>query len=116
MGPLEHHLRLARRCGAVCCCEQRPAVVAFQQLTDWFYARGSLLQIKHKYTLRLAELFTETFCWLPLAHCLAGRVLVVHGGLFSRDGVTLDDIRKIDRNRRAAAVPTRCRACGGRGA
>lgn len=23
----------------------------------------------------------------------------MHGGLFSKDGVTLDDIRKIDRNR-----------------
>ena len=27
------------------------------------------------------------------------QVLVVHGGLFSRDDVTLDDIRKIDRRR-----------------
>lgn len=25
------------------------------------------------------------------------RLFVVHGGLFSKDGVTLDDIRKIDR-------------------
>lgn len=25
------------------------------------------------------------------------RYIVVHGGLFSKDGVTLDDIRKIDR-------------------
>lgn len=24
---------------------------------------------------------------------------VMHGGLFSEDGVTLDDLRKIDRNR-----------------
>jgi serine/threonine-protein phosphatase 5 len=24
---------------------------------------------------------------------------VVHGGLFSRDGVTLDDLREVDRNR-----------------
>lgn len=30
-------------------------------------------------------------------HCLV-QVLVVHGGLFSRDGVTLDDIRAINRN------------------
>lgn len=27
------------------------------------------------------------------------QVLIVHGGLFSKDGVKLDDIRKIDRNR-----------------
>jgi len=31
-------------------------------------------------------------------HC-AGKVLVMHGGLFSRDDVTLDEIRKIDRFR-----------------
>lgn len=31
--------------------------------------------------------------------CVTGKVLVVHGGLFSKDGVTLDDIRKIDRFR-----------------
>lgn len=42
-------------------------------------------------------LFSEVFCLLPLAHVLNNRVLVVHGGLFSTDGVTLDDIRKIDR-------------------
>lgn len=29
----------------------------------------------------------------------AGKVLVVHGGLFSRDDVSLDDIRSIDRFR-----------------
>eukprot|EP00455_Lapot_gusevi_P045805 TRINITY_DN5914_c0_g2_i8.p1 TRINITY_DN5914_c0_g2~~TRINITY_DN5914_c0_g2_i8.p1 ORF type:complete len:239 (-),score=63.88 TRINITY_DN5914_c0_g2_i8:116-832(-) len=44
------------------------------------------------------DLCTEVFCWLPLAACLGGRVLVVHGGLFSKDGVTLDQIRQIDRN------------------
>jgi len=37
--------------------------------------------------------------WLPLAHCLAGRVLVMHGGLFSRDDVTLADIRATERNK-----------------
>jgi len=45
------------------------------------------------------ELFNEVFCYLPLACCLGEKVLVVHGGLFSEDGVKLDDIRKIDRNR-----------------
>lgn len=28
---------------------------------------------------------------------IQNKILVVHGGLFSRDDVTLDDIRKIDR-------------------
>ena len=41
---------------------------------------------------------------LPLSSCIIYyssyvQVLVVHGGLFSRDDVTLDDIRKIDRRR-----------------
>lgn len=58
-----------------------------------------ILQVKAKYNMTMANLFRETFCWLPLAHCLNGRVLVVHGGLFSKDGVTLDDIRAIDRYR-----------------
>jgi len=44
------------------------------------------------------NLFTEAFNYLPLAACLNKRVLVVHGGLFSEDGVTLDQIRKVDRN------------------
>lgn len=57
------------------------------------------MQVKAKYNLMMANLFRETFCWLPLAHVLNGRVLVVHGGLFSKDGVTLDDIRSIDRYR-----------------
>jgi serine/threonine-protein phosphatase 5 len=44
------------------------------------------------------ELFNEAFCLLPLAYCIGKKVLVVHGGLFSEDGVTLDQIRAIDRN------------------
>ncbi|GJQ76366.1 PpD3 [Trypoxylus dichotomus] len=56
-------------------------------------------EVKAKYTSQMAELFTEVYNWLPLAHCLNNRVLVMHGGLFSQDDVTLDDIRNIDRNR-----------------
>lgn len=56
-------------------------------------------EVKAKYTAQMSELFSEVFNWLPLAHCLNGRVLVMHGGLFSRDSVTLDEISKIDRNR-----------------
>ncbi|KAK9907522.1 hypothetical protein WJX75_005274 [Coccomyxa subellipsoidea] len=56
-------------------------------------------EVKAKYNVMMANLFRETFCWLPLAHVLNGRVMVVHGGLFSKDGVTLDDIRRIDRYR-----------------
>ncbi|XP_043272772.1 serine/threonine-protein phosphatase 5 [Venturia canescens] len=56
-------------------------------------------EVKSKYTAQMAELFTEVYNWLPLAHCINRRVLVMHGGLFSRDDVTLDEIRDIDRNR-----------------
>ncbi|KAL1512939.1 hypothetical protein ABEB36_002438 [Hypothenemus hampei] len=56
-------------------------------------------EVKSKYTAQMAELFTEVYNWLPLAHCLNKRVIVMHGGLFSRDDVTLEEIRKIDRNR-----------------
>ncbi|XP_011163742.1 serine/threonine-protein phosphatase 5 [Solenopsis invicta] len=56
-------------------------------------------EVKAKYSVQMAELFTEVYNWLPLAHCLNRRVLVMHGGLFSRDDVTLQEIKEIDRNR-----------------
>jgi serine/threonine-protein phosphatase 5 len=34
-----------------------------------------------------------------LGHVLNKKVLVVHGGIFSQDGVTLDQIKKVDRFR-----------------
>jgi serine/threonine-protein phosphatase 5 len=45
------------------------------------------------------EAFIRFFFSLPLAHCINKEILVVHGGLFSKDGVTLNDIRKIKRFR-----------------
>ncbi|GMH35961.1 hypothetical protein BSKO_03829 [Bryopsis sp. KO-2023] len=56
-------------------------------------------EVKHKYNETLAEVFRETFCWMPLAFTLNSKVLVLHGGLFSKDGVKLEDIKAIDRNR-----------------
>lgn len=56
-------------------------------------------EVKTKYTAQMSEFFTEIYNWLPLAHCINKRILVMHGGLFSKDGVTLDDIRSIERNR-----------------
>lgn len=58
-----------------------------------------MLQVKAKYNSTMVDLFRETFCYLPLAHVLNGKVFVVHGGLFARDGVTLDELRKVDRVR-----------------
>ena len=59
-------------------------------------------EVRAKYSGTMMEVFRETFCALPLAFVLASKVFVCHGGLFSRDGVTLDDIRKLDRCARAA--------------
>ena len=56
-------------------------------------------EVRAKYGGLLADLFREAFCALPLGHVVGGKVLVVHGGLFSRDGVTLDDLKRIDRFR-----------------
>lgn len=63
-----------------------------------------MLQVKHKYNGLMADIFKETFCWLPLGHVLNRRVLVVHGGLFSRDGVKLNDIRAVNRYRCVLAL------------
>ncbi|XP_068521573.1 serine/threonine-protein phosphatase 5 [Anas acuta] len=60
---------------------------------------GFEAEVKAKYTAQMFALFSEVFEWLPLAQCINGKVLIMHGGLFSEDGVTLDDIRKIERNR-----------------
>jgi serine/threonine-protein phosphatase 5 len=45
-------------------------------------------------------MFSETFSALPLSTLVGGKYLVLHGGLFSKDGVTLDDIRRINRHAR----------------
>ena len=37
----------------------------------------------------------EVFCALPLGHVLNGRVLVVHGGLFSQDGIKVWRLKSI---------------------
>lgn len=44
------------------------------------------------------DLFSEAFNWLPLCSVIGKKVMVVHGGLFSEDGVKLDDIRKVQRD------------------
>ncbi|CAI5465157.1 unnamed protein product [Closterium sp. Yama58-4] len=54
-------------------------------------------EVKAKCGEPMVELFADVFCCLPLAHVIGSRVFVVHGGLFSKDGVTLDDVRGINR-------------------
>lgn len=56
-------------------------------------------EVVAKYSQTMSEMFTIVYNWLPLCHCINQKVLVMHGGLFSTSGVSLDDLRAIDRNR-----------------
>jgi len=56
-------------------------------------------ECKAKYNERTFKLFSEAFSALPLATLIGGKYLVLHGGLFSDDKITLDDIRKFDRSK-----------------
>ncbi|KAJ0259316.1 Serine/threonine-protein phosphatase 5 [Hirschfeldia incana] len=54
-------------------------------------------EVRSKLSEKFVDLFAEVFCYLPLAHVINQKIFVVHGGLFSVDGVKLSDIRAIDR-------------------
>lgn len=56
-------------------------------------------EVKSKYNNEMIDLFTEVYNCLPLCHCLNRKVLVMHGGLFGKDNITLDDIVKTERFR-----------------
>ena len=56
-------------------------------------------EVRAKLDDQALSLFSELFQALPLGAVLDNRVLVVHGGLFQRDGVTLAEIAAIDRFR-----------------
>eukprot|EP00929_Paragymnodinium_shiwhaense_P024992 TRINITY_DN15225_c1_g1_i1.p1 TRINITY_DN15225_c1_g1~~TRINITY_DN15225_c1_g1_i1.p1 ORF type:complete len:647 (+),score=145.61 TRINITY_DN15225_c1_g1_i1:104-2044(+) len=55
-------------------------------------------EVREKCGDSMMPLFTDIFQWLPLGHVIGGKVLVVHGGLFSQDSTTLDDVRRVDRH------------------
>lgn len=55
-------------------------------------------ECKAKYNERVFKVFSESFSALPLATLIGEKYLVLHGGLFSDDKVTLNDIRKLDRH------------------
>ncbi|OAG17398.1 protein phosphatase 5 [Alternaria alternata] len=54
-------------------------------------------ECRAKYTERVFKLFSESFSALPLATLIGKKYFVLHGGLFSDDKITLDDVRKLDR-------------------
>lgn len=65
-------------------------------------------EVKSKYTADMSDLFTEVYNWLPLCHLINQKALVMHGGLFKRDDVKLDELRTIDRNRQPGEEGLMC--------
>ncbi|KAF3566194.1 hypothetical protein DY000_02018697, partial [Brassica cretica] len=54
-------------------------------------------EVSYKVGEQCVELFSQAFCFLPLAHLINDQFFVVHGGLFTHDGVKLSEIRDINR-------------------
>ena len=65
-------------------------------------------EVKKKYDVKMYDLFSELFCTLPISHCINKKILVVHGGLFAKDGVKLEDIAKVNRIREPADEGIMC--------
>ncbi|KAI9374934.1 hypothetical protein BJX61DRAFT_532015 [Aspergillus egyptiacus] len=55
-------------------------------------------ECKAKYNETMFKVFSESFAALPLATLIGNKYLVLHGGLFSDDKTSLDDIRKLNRH------------------
>ena len=47
-------------------------------------------EVKAKYSDQMYDVFTEVFNLLPLSHLINKKVLVMHGGLFSKPDVTIE--------------------------
>jgi hypothetical protein len=56
-------------------------------------------EITQKYSADHYEVSQELFCEIPLAHVIFNKVFVVHGGLSTTPGFSLETIRKERRNR-----------------
>ncbi|KAJ3220907.1 Serine/threonine-protein phosphatase 5 [Clydaea vesicula] len=49
-------------------------------------------EVVAKYNELTFKLFSEVFNAVPLGQVIGGKILVIHGGLFSRDDVSLDEV------------------------
>lgn len=56
-------------------------------------------ECKAKYSERVFKLFSESFSALPLATLIGKKYFTLHGGLFSDDNISLDDVRKLNRHK-----------------
>ena len=62
-------------------------------------------EVVRKYDLETFFMFGETFKHLPLFTVIDHTIFVVHGGLFSDDSATLEDLNEINRLDYAAVPP-----------
>ena len=67
-------------------------------------------EVKHKYDIKMFDLFSDLFCKLPISYCINKKILVLHGGLFAKDGVKLEDIAKVHRDREPPEDGIMCEA------
>lgn len=49
---------------------------------------------KYPQDIFLFEFIGELFKWIPVAHLISQKILVVHGGLPQDNNLTIDDIRQ----------------------
>lgn len=58
---------------------------------------GFQQELLHKYPqdMFLFEFFGELFKWIPVAHLINDKILVIHGGLPDEPDLTIDDLRQI---------------------
>lgn len=61
------------------------------------YMYGFKTECSVKMSDEIFQQCSDTFGYLPIGHVIGKKVLVVHGGLFGSDDVTLDMIQKADR-------------------
>lgn len=59
---------------------------------------GFLGELMAKYDEKMHSLFSDCFKLLPLAYVLNQKVFICHGGIPSKENITLKEIRNIDRN------------------